>query len=58
MDVTGVSITRSDISDVLYDVTVTWTDANHPVSTDKLMVFPRQGGDPGASLDWYFSAAS
>ena len=56
VDVTAVNITRSDISDVLYNVTVTWTDANHLASTDKLMVFPRQG-DPGASLDWSVSVA-
>lgn len=57
VDVTGVSITRSDISDVRYEVTVTWTDASHPVSTDRLIVSPRQGGDPGASLEWSVSVA-
>ncbi|MEO8095565.1 MAG: hypothetical protein ABI632_11625 [Pseudolysinimonas sp.] len=56
VDVTGVSITRSDVSDVLYNVTVTWTDANHPVSTDRLMVLPRPG-DPGASPEWSVSVA-
>ncbi|MEP7332406.1 MAG: hypothetical protein ABI692_09985 [Terracoccus sp.] len=56
VDVTGVSITRSDISNVLYDVTVTWTDANHPVSTDRLMVLPRPA-EPGAPPEWSVSVA-
>ena len=57
VDVTDVTITRSDISDVMYTVTVTWTDAGHPVSTDRLILSPRQGGDPSAPLDWSVSVA-
>ena len=56
VDVIGVNITGSDVSDVLYDVTVTWTDANHLVSTDRVMVLPRPG-DPGASPGWSVSVA-
>lgn len=51
VDVTGVSITRSDISDFMYEVTVTWTDAAQAVSTDRLIVLPSQGGDPSAAPD-------
>ena len=55
--VTGVSLTRSDISNVLYLGTVTWSDASHPVSTDRLLVLARQGGDPSASPEWTVSIA-
>ncbi len=55
VDVTGVSITRNSISNILHDVTVTWTDASDPVSTDRLMV-PRPG-DPGASPECSVSVA-
>lgn len=57
VDVTDVNITRSDISDVMYTVTVTWSDAGHRVSTDRLLVMPREGGDPSAPLDWSVSVA-
>ena len=57
VDVTDVNITRSDISDVMYTVTVTWTDTGHAVSTDRLLVMPREGGDPSAPLDWSVSVA-
>ncbi|WP_330476502.1 hypothetical protein [Terrabacter sp. C0L_2] len=57
VDVTDVNITRSDISDVMYTVTVTWTDAGHAVSIDRLIVSPREGGDPSAPLDWSVSVA-
>ncbi len=57
MDVTGVTITRSDISDFMYEVTVTWTDASHPMSTDSLIVSPRQGGDPSAAPEWSVGVA-
>jgi hypothetical protein len=57
VDVTDVNIIRSDISDVMYTVTVTWTDAGLPVATDRLIVLPRQGGDPSAPPDWSVSVA-
>jgi hypothetical protein len=57
VDVTDVNITRSDISDVMYTVTVTWTDTGQPGSTDRLIVSPREGGDPSAPPDWSVSVA-
>jgi len=56
VNVTDVRMTRSGISDTLYNVTVTWADGNHAVSTDKLLVLPRPG-DPSASLVWSVSLA-
>ena len=56
VDVIGVNITRSSISNILYDVTVTWTDASHALSTDRLMVLPKPG-DPSASPEWSISLA-
>ncbi len=56
VDVTGVSIVRSTISENFYQVTVTWTDGARPASTDRLLVLPRRG-DPSASIDWSVSVA-
>ncbi len=56
VNVTSVSMTRSTVSETLYDVTVSWTDGTHAASTDRLLVLPRPD-DPSASPAWSVSVA-